>query len=117
MIDTSELMSDPDFCESWNVLRTTGGQFGPGGYIPVIAPITLYGAVQTADAVTLEQIPEGDRQAGSRVFWASVQLYETNSEGLSDVIVYHGKHWKVCKVWDRSANGWWKAYAVQMEGA
>jgi hypothetical protein len=117
MIDTSELMSDSDFCENFSVLRTTGGQFGPGGYIPVITAITLLGAVQMADAVSIEQIPEGDRQNGARLFWSAVQLYETNEEGLSDVIVYHSFHWKVVKVWDRSANGFWKAFAVQLEAA
>lgn len=117
MIDTSELMNDPDFCESWNVIRCAGITFGPGGVIPNIAPITLYGAVQFADPVTMEQMPDGDRQAGARLFWSAVQMYETNTEGLSDVIVYHGKHWKVVKVWDRSATGFWKAYAVQTEGS
>lgn len=117
MIDTSELMSDPDFCESWNVIRCAGVTFGPGQPIPNLVPITLYGAVQVADAKTLEQIPDGDRQFGARLFWSVSQMYETNTEGLSDVIVYHGKHWKVVKVWDRSANGWFKAYAVQMEAS
>ncbi len=113
MIDTSELMNDPDFCESFSVLRTVGGQFGPGGYIPQVVDITLYGAVQVADATTLEQVPEGDRRSGARVFWSASQIYETNTEGLSDIIVYHSEKWKVAKVWDRSANGWWKAVGVR----
>lgn len=112
MIDTSELMNDPDFCENFNVLRTTGGQFGPGGYIPVVVPITLYGAVQQPDALTIEQVPEGDRRDGARAFWSASPMYETDSGGLSDVIVYHGATWKVVRVWDRSANGWFKAYAT-----
>lgn len=113
MIDTSELMSDPDFCENFNILRTVGGSFGPGGYLPQVAPITLYGAVQVADAETIEQVPEGDRRSGARVFWSASQMFETNSEGLSDIIVYHGTKWKVVKVWDRSASGFWKAIGVR----
>ena len=117
MIDTSELLSDPDFCEFFNVIRTMGGTFAPGGYVPNVAPITLYGAVQVADADTIDMIPEGDRGAGARVFWSVSQMFETNTEGLSDVIVYHSKHWRVVRVWDRSVNGWWKAYAVRKEGS
>lgn len=117
MIDTSELMSDPDFCEFFSVLRTTGGSFGPGGYVPQTQPITLYGAVQLADPETIEMVPEGDRIRGARLFWSAVQMYETNAEGLSDIIVYHSEHWKVVRVWDRSANGFWKALAVRKEGS
>lgn len=113
MIDTSELMNDPDFCETFNVLRTTGGQFAPGAYIPIVTPITMYGAVQEPDAEMLEQVPEGDRRSGARGFWSASQMFETNSEGLSDIIVYHGAKWKVVKVWDRSANGFWKAIGVR----
>lgn len=117
MIDTSELLSDPDFCEFFNVLRTMGLTLGPGGPIANVVPITLYGAVQVADAETIEMIPDGDRSSGARVFWSASPMYETNTDGLSDVIVYHSKHWRVVRVWDRSANGWWKAYAVRKEGS
>lgn len=117
MIDTSELLSDPDFCEFFNVIRTGGITFGPGTAIPNVQPITLYGAVQVADAETIDMIPEGDRSLGARVFWSISQMFETNEEGLSDIIVYHSKHWRVVRVFDRSANGWWKAYAVRKEGS
>jgi hypothetical protein len=116
MIDTSELMFDPDFCEYFNVLRTTArGQFGPGGYDTIPVPIQMYGAVQYADAETMEIVPEGDRVSGERIFWSNAPINETSGQGDSDIIVYHGEHWKVVKVWDRSVNGFWKAYATREE--
>src|ERR1700743_305743 len=95
MIDTSELMFDPDFCEYFNVLRTTGrGQFGPGGYKNTPIVIQMYGAVQYVDAETMEIVPEGDRVSGQRVFWSNQPINQTSKLGDSDVIVYHGLHWE-----------------------
>lgn len=116
MIDTSELMSDPDFCESFTALRSQNGQFIPGGFYANRQPVSLYGVVQVADADTLEQVPEGDRTSGARVFWSNAQIYESTGTP-SDVLTYHGYHWKVVRVWDRSANGFWKAYATRIEAA
>jgi len=122
MIDTSELMFDPDFCETFTVLRSGGGRFLPGGYKPNSATISMYGAAQVADANTMLMVPEGDRVLGARVFWSNAQIFITQGgnkgtgDVQSDVILYHGQRWKVMEVWDRSANGFFKAYAVREGG-
>jgi hypothetical protein len=119
MIDMSVVLCNPDFCQAFTAQRSTG-QFGLGGFVSSTATVNLYGSVQVADAKTLEQIPEGDRVVGSRVFWSVSPMYETRdgeTEGLSDILVHNGHNYRVTKVWDWADNGYFKAYAVRMDAA
>jgi hypothetical protein len=115
MIDVSEVVNDTDFCYSFTILRSTSS-FVPGGISSAQQSISMYGPVQVADAKTLKMVPEGDRVEGARVFWSTVQMYETNQNGISDVIEWYGQTYRIVKVWPWQTNGYWKAYAVRMSG-
>lgn len=116
MIDVSEILSDPDLCQPF-IAQRSSGEWQAGVYVGTPTDVPLYGAVQSPDAKTLEQVPEGDRVVGARVFWSVSPMYETRSEGLSDILIYHGVQYRVAKVWNWSSNGYFKAYAVRIKGS
>jgi hypothetical protein len=119
MLDMSVVLCNPDLCQPFTAQRSTG-QFGLGGFVSSAAAVSLYGAVQAADAKTIEQIPEGDRKTGARVFWSVSPMYETRdgeTVGVSDILVHKGHNYRVVKVWDWSDNGYYKAYATRMDAS
>ena len=122
MIDVSELMSDPDFCQPFSVLRSTGVN-GPGGWQAAEATLDFYGPTQPADATTLQMVPEADRVYGARLFWAAQPIYETRTAsqagaaGISDVLIWRGQQFRVHSVWPWIDGGFFKALCVRMKGA
>jgi hypothetical protein len=119
MIDMSVVLNNPDLCQSFTALRSSGS-FVAGRFVSEATSVPLYGAVQVADAKTLEQVPEGDRVTGARVFWSTSPIFETrtgDNEGLSDELIHRGIQYRVSKVWDWADFGYFKAYAMRIKGA
>lgn len=119
MIDMSAVLCNPDLCQPFTAQRSSGTLVA-GRFVGTPTDVQLYGAVQTPDANTLEQMPEGDRVTGARVFWSTSPIYETRTgdhEGLSDILIQHDTQYRVAKVWGWVDNGFFKAYAVRIKGA
>lgn len=120
MIDMSVVLNNPDLCQPFTAMRSTDGTFVNGIYQDTKTSVALYGSVQTPDANTLEQMPEGDRVTGSRVFWSTSPIYETrdgNTQGVSDILIHRDVQYRVAKVWNWSDYGFFKAFAVRIKGA
>ena len=65
------------------------------------------------------QVPEGDRVTGALTFYSPAEICETRGgeySGTSDVIEWRGDRYRVAKVWPYADYGYWKAYAVRMDG-
>ncbi len=124
-LQLTEVIFDPDLGEAYVVNRTTG-QFALGGFA-TNAPtnINMFGTVTTVSPEELQQIPEGDRVLGTRSFYSTQRIFETSEMGvdgsgaqplISDEITYHGSTWKIVRVFDYSAYGYWKAVGARIEG-
>lgn len=117
MIDVSDIITDPDFAQPFTVRRESGGHFGEGGWIAGrITEIPMSGPVVPSSPEELEQVPEGDRVTEARTFYATRPILRTRESGLSDIIRWNGSDYRVVRVWDRSAHGFYKAVAVRMKG-
>src|SRR5574343_511969 len=66
MIDMSDIITDPDFMETFTVYRKTG-TFGEGGYTTTEVAIDMAGPVIPANPDELAMVPEGDRLTGNNV--------------------------------------------------
>lgn len=120
MLDMSAVLNNPDLCQPFTAQRSSGS-FVAGRFVGTATTVSFFGPVQVADAKTLEQVPEGDRVTGARVFWSNTPIYETrtgNNEGLSDILTHCGSQYRVAKVWNWSdTGGYFKAYAVRIQGS
>lgn len=119
MIEVSELLNDPDLCESFTITRTTG-TFQIGGWqknVPQV--IQAYGAVRNTSGKELEMVPEADRIKNTLTFRTVFPLYTTNEQlgQVSDVLTFHGEDYRILAVKDYSQQGYFLAIATIMKGS
>jgi hypothetical protein len=118
MINVSDILHDPDFQTTFVVTRSAG-VFALGGWQSTAHVITMTGVANTSSGNDLQQVDAGDRVTGTMTFYSTRPLYETRAgapQGLSDTITWQGDVYRLAKVWDRSANGYWKAVGVRTSG-
>jgi hypothetical protein len=114
MIDISELVSDPDFAQQFQVIRYTGGFASEGEYTQTpAAPITMTGVIQPAKEIdTVQFLREGERLGNMIVIYCATQIFESSGTGQnSDVIVWHGTQYRVHKAKHWQDHGYWQAWA------
>ncbi len=120
MIDVSELITDPDFAQTFTVTRSTG-EWDEGDFITTVETFSVTGVIQPMNSKEMEQWPEGDRLKGLCKVYTLEQLYTTQvvaTEGmLSDEVSWHGVKWKILQSNDWMDNGYFKAVAVRKTGA
>jgi hypothetical protein len=118
MISLADVISDPDFAQSFTVTRTNG-KFVAGGFQTTVKTLQAYGIIQPATSKDLEQIPEGDRVQGMMAFYTTIQVYTTSlkNQGLSDQITWDDEQWRLQYVFEWQDFGYWKALGVRMSGA
>lgn len=117
LIDVTELLEDPDFAESFRLIRTTG-QWNEGRF-EVNAPesIPFYGPVQPPSSQDMEILPEGERLKGVMCFWVKgSEVYLTREDGIGDLFLWRGNHYKIIQVNQWADYGWVKAFGIRMEG-
>ena len=95
-----------------------GGSWVAGVWTPT-APqaLPMLAVVTVPDATELQMLPEGDQELGAIELYVAAPnaLYVTSDTGTSDQIVWNGSMWRVMRVWDLSAYGYWRAIAVKMD--
>ena len=116
MINVSEVVNDPDFAQWFTVFRKSG-EFGSGGFIQgEELPIPMKGPVIPSTAEELNMIAEADRVTSAMNFYTTTAMYRTRQGATSDEILWQSERYRIINVWDRSANGFYKAMATRMEG-
>lgn len=119
MIDVSELLADPDFCEAFTIMRSTGGSFGPSGWMDNTTAVPSYGSIQPASDKDLRMVPEGDRVSGSLAIYSQQELFVTHNDpqpGISDIVICRGENYRVQAVKPWVDFGYFVAIAVRMKG-
>ena len=125
MIDVRELITDPDFAQSYKVIRSTGKWIA--GRYQIISTETLnyFGAVQSPDPDMLEQIPEIDRVNSLINFYCKSpkKLYISldaskngEEQDIYDTIEFKGNLYKIIRVLDWSDNGYQVAFGDEKHG-
>lgn len=116
MIDVSEVISDPDFTQTYTVHRQAGEWVRGEWKASDEKPVKVTGVITVADAKTLEQLPEGDRVSGLMTFYSTQELFETREEGTSDQIEWRGERYRVKRVFPYVDYGYYKAVGERMAG-
>lgn len=113
MLNVSELMSDPDMAQAFQVERN-GGAFDEGEWMPA-APTVLdmVGIIQPAKREdVLEILPEGARAKNIIVVFCDQELLiDDGDTRRSDVILWRGNPYRVIASKDWSDHGFWQAWA------
>ena len=115
LIDLSDIAMDPDLSQPY-IIHRKSGTWVNGRPVETEASINTYGVVTNANPKELMQLPEGDRVAGVMVFYNLQPIHTSNSSGTSDQIEWNGNRYRVSTVYDYSGQGFYKAFAVYMEG-
>lgn len=119
MINVQEIITDPDFCQTFTVSRSSG-DFGKGGWAESTpTTITMIGVVTVANEKDMQQVPEADRVMGAMMFHSTEAIYTTRAKdtpATSDKIQWRGEWYRVAKVWPLVDYGFYKAYAYRMTG-
>jgi hypothetical protein len=124
-MNLTDVVNDPDIAESFIILRSTGGSFGPGGWTePSPIQLSVYGIVSIADAKTIATLPEADQiseaiviNTETPIFVTRVAGEGTSGPGTSDIVVWNGDKYRVAKVHNYDSRGYWWAVAVRLLGA
>lgn len=124
MINVSELITDPDFAQSFTVTRTVGN-WDAGNFVTTSTTLKMFGSIQPLNTKEMDQYPEGDRLKGMNKIYTLDQLYTTQTgptedgeDGqLSDEVTWQGERWKILNSQDFSDFGYYQAVAVRTKGA
>lgn len=115
----AEIVNDPDFAQTFTIVRSQGGQWILGRWQESKVSIQAWGAIQPPEPEELEQIPEGDRMLGVVAIWVTQRIYKTNvndTGALSDQVIWLGENYRVYLVYPWDDYGYQKALAVRMSG-
>lgn len=127
-MNLTEVVNDPDIAEHFTILRSSGGFFGPGGWVePPPQSISMYGVISQASMPELESLPEADRVHDTVVINCELPMFITRvantgtmgtpGAGTSDIVIYQGEKYRIMKVSNYAARGYWWAIATRMLGA
>lgn len=122
MINVVELLSDPDFAQTYSVFRPTG-YWSRGRYVITgQEELKFFGPVLPSTMKEINTVPEGDRVTGMMTFYTPntclFKLSRDNSEeGMSDQVVWHNERYKIVQIFSYDDFGYQKAIGVRLSGA
>ena len=119
MIDVSEIITDPDFCQDFIVLRSTGSFVNHRWVENANTEVPMTGIIQVANEKELDQVLEGDRIKGAMVFYSTEEFllsHGGNTQGISDIAVYKGEKYKLYQTSDWGDFGYYKAIGTRILG-
>ena len=111
-----DVVTDPDLAEWYTVERSIDGQFVAGGYTDAKTTLQMYGVVSRDVSKEMDMVPEGDRVKALRAFWSTQEIFLTNENGISDVLVWQNEKFRVVAVSNYSNRRYWKAIGARMQG-
>lgn len=117
-INVSELITDPDFAQRFQIERHGQGAFMDGLYTSLSTVIDVYGVVQPYQPKTVEYSENGDQITGDIKVWLTRKIFTTRNDesasGISDTIIYKGERYKVTYVKDWQHHGYFSAVAKRI---
>jgi hypothetical protein len=117
LIDTSELLSDPDFVDTVQLIRRTSTINNKGrNEVVDAAPVSVLMSVQGPQAEDFRRFPDLAELHGVRAVWFN-GIFNMEEDGTySDIIVWNGYRYQVHKVDEDYSNfggGHCKAFIVR----
>lgn len=104
-IDVSELMVDPDFVNSFTLVRRTPSinNFGENSFVETLVP--SIGSIQSPGKETLNRLPEGVKLTNVKTVYTKAILTANQ-----DQIEWEGQRYNIYSVlpWGNFGNGWYE---------
>jgi hypothetical protein len=101
------------------------GHWEKGKFIQTEKSILMQGTIINASPKEINQLPEGDRITGMMAIYSPEAIFITrvatsncknSSSGTSDEIEWKGKRYRIVNINPWQEFGYYKAFAVYMEG-
>ena len=120
MINLSSLIHSPRLSQIYTILRSSG-MWQEGEFVRDGSPSSLLfrGIVTVATARDLQQIPEGNRQAGAMRILSTEPIYVTGElevNGYSDILLWNGEKYHIVSVTPDKDYGFYRAICTRMPG-
>lgn len=120
MINLSSVIHSPRLSQTYTILRSSG-MWQEGEFVRDGSPSSLLfrGIVTVATARDLQQIPEGNRQAGAMRILSTEPIYVTGElevNGYSDILLWNGEKYHIVSVTPDEDYGFYRAICTRMPG-
>jgi hypothetical protein len=118
-INVGRVIKSPNMVQTFVIYRQIG-EFVAGRWTQTsLKAINVKGIASAEGTKDIIQEPEADRTSQLMCFYTKEQVFVTHASpkaGASDRIFYKGAYYRVFKVLPWSSYGYYKSYAISMEG-
>lgn len=117
MLNVGKLITDPDFCTSFTIVKKEG-EWVKGIFEFEEKTVDVIGVAVPVTGKALEMVPEADRLKSYITFYSSTKNpLSISSDGtISDSVLYEGKRYKLIQGQNFAKQGFWKAMGVNEDG-
>ena len=113
MINVSELITDPDFCQPFTIIRTEG-TWQNGLFVKQETQINVIGVAEPVTGKDLDIQIESDRANNVMTFYTLVELKVSPDGSISDFILFNGKRYKLFQVSNYSDFGYYSGMGKEI---
>ncbi len=113
-IDVSEIVSDPDFVDSIELITRVPSVNSLGENVLTSTTLCSVGSVQPASGRAIFRLPEAMRVANVSSFWFKGKIIASEPGKYSSIIVFKGQRYQVQTVmdWSNWGAGWCEGTCV-----
>lgn len=117
LLDVSELLLDPDFIDTIQLVHRTATVNAMGETVLVESAVTTVGSVQPATAKEFQRVPEALRMSDWRAFYVKAEILTDGSSQYPDLLVFGGRRYEIksTEPWLNFGQGWNKGLCVAQE--
>ena len=111
-LDVSDIVQSPEWIQTIEIIRDTGGSWYQGVYTKVPQKIITTGVVSATDERDIQFIPEGDRASETKTIHVTIPVYTTRDGPIgydADKVSWNDELYKVIRVQNSGDYGYWKA--------
>lgn len=115
LIDTTDLLVDPEFVDSLSLTHRTPTVNEAGENILTSSTVATIGSVQPISGKALQRIPQALRIRDVRSFWIRGQIISDGASQYPDLIVWQGQNYEVQLTydWTNWGGGWTEGVCVR----
>lgn len=94
-IDTSELMYDPDFCDTVQLIRRTQVMIKGYNEISEAAPVDVLMSVQGPKAEDFQRFPDLANLKSVKAFWFNGSFSTEADDTYTDIVIWRGQRYQI----------------------
>lgn len=111
-VDVTELLTDPDFVNTFTVVRTNTGVDQHGRVVRTTTQIDAVGSVQPASGQALQLLPDLTMARGAIEIWTKFDFNVVTTPAEADQVIWQGRTYVAVQVDDYLNYGQGFSHAV-----